>query len=260
MAMLILALLVSSVWAEIFRDNFNDGDLKGWTFVEGDEDGSTENGELVLGSPKAGNKAEVTIVVDSIIARNYEVSVSLKISKLAISGGATIGLRAHTDPLLEPFAEQLAKGEANKKARTFLYDRSYRFSLGNIDIEDNMHIQNIRKGLAATIQLMKVSKEENLWKIFSRDKLHTLREFDFKLHKWYRLKVIAKGNRFQCFIDDKEMLDFLDDTYTEGGIYLSSGKGNCVHFDNFEVQYEALSVQPRKKLTTTWGEVKGNFY
>ena len=52
------------------------------------------------------------------------------------------------------------------------------------------------------------------------------------------------------------MLDFLDDTYTAGRIYLSSGWGNRVHFDNFEVQYEALPVQPRKQLTTTWGEIK----
>ena len=260
MVMLILTLLVSSVWAEIFRDNFNDGDLKGWTFVEGAEDGGIENGELVLGSPKAESEAEVTIVVDGIIARDYEVSVSLKISKLGISGGASIGLRAHTDPLLEPFTEQLAEGEANEKARMLLYERSYRFSLGNINIGDAGHIQDIKRGLAATIQLMKVSRGENLWKTFIRGKLHTFREFDFKLHKWYRLKVIAKGNRFQCFIDDKEMLDFLDDTYTAGKIYLLSGRGSRVHFDNFEVQYEALSVQPRKQLTTTWGEIKSNFH
>ena len=57
MAMLILMLLVSSVGAEIFRDNFNDGDLKGWTFVQGAEDSSIQNGELVLSSPNP--KAEV---------------------------------------------------------------------------------------------------------------------------------------------------------------------------------------------------------
>ena len=260
MVMLILTLLVSSVGAEIFRDNFNDGDLKGWTFVEGDEDGGIENGELVLGSPKAESEAKVMIAVDGIIASDYEVSVSLKISKLGISGGGSIGLRAHTDPLLEPFTERWAEGEANKKARKLLYDRSYRFSLGNINIEDNMHIQDIRKGLAATIQLMKVSIEENLWKTFVRGKLHTFRLFDFKLHEWYRLKIIAKGDRFQYFIDEKKMLDFLDDTYTAGKIYLLSGRGSRVHFDNFEVQYEALSVQPRKKLTTTWGEIKSNFH
>ena len=260
MVMLTLMLLVSSVWAEIFRDNFNDGDLQSWTFVEGDENGGIENRELVLGSPKAENEAEVMIAVDRIIANDYEVSVSVKISKLGIGGGATIGLRAHTDPLLEPFIEELEKGEANKKARTLLYERSYRFSLGNIDTGGSAHIQDIRKGFGAIIQLMKVVMGENRWKVFTRGKLHTFREFDFKLHEWYRLKVIAKGNRFQYFIDDKEMLDFFDDTYTSGKIYLSSGRGSRVHFDNFEVQYEALSVQPRKKLTTTWGEVKGNFH
>ena len=260
MAMLILTLLVSSVGAEMFRDNFNDGDLKGWTFVEGDEDGGIENGELVLGSPKAESEARVMIAVDGIIASDYEVSVSLKISKLGISGGGSIGLRAHTDPLFEPFTERWAEDEANKKARKLLYDRSYRFSLGNIDIGGNAHIQDIKKGLAATIQLMKVSRGENLWKTFIKGKLHTFREFDFKLHEWYRLKVIAKGDRFQYFIDEKKMLDFLDDTYTAGKIYLLSGRGSRVHFDNFEVQYEALSVQPRKKLTTTWGEIKSNFH
>ena len=250
MVMLTLMLFVSSAWAEIFRDNFNDGDLKDWTFVENDEDGGIENGELVLGSPKAESGAKVMIAVNGIIARDCEVSVSLKISKLArnISGGASIGIRAHTDPLLQPFIEQ-----SNKKARVRLYDRSCRFSLGNIDTGDNMPIQDIRKGLAAT------TREENL-KTFVRGKLYAFREFNFKLHEWYRLKIIAKGNRFQCFVDNKKMLDFFDDTYTAGGIYLSSSWGSRVHFDNFEVQYEALSVQPRKKLTITWGEIKSNLH
>ena len=52
MVILIFTLLVSSARAEIFRDNFNDGDLQGWTFLQGGEDGGIENGELVLGSPK----------------------------------------------------------------------------------------------------------------------------------------------------------------------------------------------------------------
>ena len=129
MAMLILTLLVSSVRAEIFRDNFNDGDLQGWTFVQGAEDGGIENDELVLGSPKVEAEAEVMIAVDGIISSDYEVSVSLKISRLAISGGAAIGLRAHTDPLLEPFTEHLEGDERNKEVRILLYKRSYQFFL-----------------------------------------------------------------------------------------------------------------------------------
>ena len=267
MVMLTLTLLVSSVWAEIFHDNFNDGDLQGWTLVQGAEDGGIENGELVLGSPKVVDEvkleSEVIIVADGIIASNYEVSVSLKISKLAdrnISDGAAIGIRAHGDPhdieLIREYLKRNGRTEEDEKNKgiELLYRRSYRFVLGN-------NIHDIRGGLAATLQLMKVSvTTDGFPTIFLGDNLLAFREFDFKLHKWYRLKVIAKGNRFQCFIDEKEMLDFLDDTYTAGGIYLSSGRGNRVHFDDFEVQYEALSVQPRKKLTTTWGEIKSNLH
>ena len=266
MAMLIVISLASSVRAEIFRDNFNDGDLKGWAFVQGTEDGGIENGELVLDSPKVDSEAEVVIVVDGIIASDYEVSVSLKISRLVRNTrrGAAIGLRAHTDPLLKPFAVHLEGDERNKEFRILLYKRSYTFFLGNINIEDNIHIQDIRdirRGLAANIDHLKVTMNENFWQTFTVDKLHTFQLFDFELHKWYRLKIIAKGHRFQCFIDDKKMLDFLDDTYTEGAIYLSSGWGNRVHFDNFEVRYETLSVQPRRrKLTTTWGEIKSNLH
>ena len=273
MVMLTLTLLVSSVWAEIFRDNFNDGDLQGWTLVQGAEDGGIENGELVLGSPKVVDEvkleSEVIIMADGIIASDYEVSVSLKISKLArnISDGAAIGIRAHADPHhVELITEYLKRNEGTErdeknKGIQLLYRRSYKFFLGNANIEDNVHIHDIRRGLAATIQLMKVSvTKDGFPTIFLGDNLHTFREFDFKLHEWYRLKVIAKGNRFQCFIDDTKMLDFLDDTYTAGGIYLASGKGNRVHFDDFEVQYEALSVQPRRQLTTTWGQIKSSLH
>ena len=275
MVMLILTLLVSSGEAEIFRDDFNDGDLQGWTLVQGAEDGGIENGKLVLGSPEVVDEvkleSEVIIVADGIIASDYEVSVSLKISKLArnISDGAAIGIRAHADPHhVDLITEYLKRNEGTGRDGTeknkgiqLLYRRSYRFFLGNANIADNVHVHDIRRGLAATIQLMKVSvTKEGFPTIFLGNELHAFREFDFKLHEWYRLKVITKGNRFQCFIDDKKMLDFLDDTYTVGGIYLSSGKGSHVHFDNFEVQYEALSVQPRRQLTTTWGEIKSNFH
>ena len=265
MLTLILTLLVPLVRAEIFRDNFNDGDLKGWTFLQGGKDGGIENGELVLGSPKVVDEvkleSEVIIMADGIIASDYEVSVSLKISKLArnIMGGGTIGLRAHTDPHhVELITEYLEKNEGRErdernKGIQLMYKRSYRFFIGNIN--------NIKRGFATTIQLMNVSAgKDGFPTLFFADNLHKFWLFDFKLHEWYRLKVIAKGNRFQCFIDDKKMLDFLDDTYTAGGIYLSSGLGNRVHFDNFEVQYDPLSVQPHKQLTTTWGEIKSNFH
>ena len=255
MVMLIFTLFVSSVWAGIFRDDFNDGDLKGWTFVLGAENGGIQNSELVLSSPKAEAVAEVMIAVDGIVSSDYEVSVSVKISRLArdINGGALIGLRAHTNPLLEPHRKDLQKeGKKIEWIQTLWYRQSYQFLLGNQDI----NVQDIRRGLAANIEHVAFDERG----IFHKRNLRAFQLFDFRLHKWYRLKILAKGNRFQCFIDDTEILDFLDDTYTAGKIYLSSGLGNRVHFDDFEVQYEALSVQPRGKLTTTWGEIKSDFH
>ena len=250
MAILILALFVSSARTEIFRDDFNDGDLKGWTFVQGAEHGGIQDRALVLSSPNFG--AEAMIAVDGIVASDYAVVVSVKISKLVkdIVHGPHIGLHAHIPQRLEPFIEDF---QENDELRIFLYEQSYKFILGYEDIG----APDTKRGFGATIQHVEVFKNG---RILSEGKLRAFRVFDFRLHKWYRLKIIAKGNQFQCFIDGKKMLDFLDDTYTAGRIYLSSGWGNRVHFDNFEVQYEALSVQPRRKLTTTWGEIKGDFH
>ncbi len=255
MVILILALLVSSARAEIFRDDFDDGDLKGWTFAQGAEHGRIQDSALVLSSPKAGFGAEAIIAADGIIASDYEVAVSVKISRLVkdIVHGPHIGLRAHIPPRLELFIESL---RGNKMLRTFLYGQSYQFILGYEDIG----ALDTKRGFGATIQHVEVSKKGDGWNINSEGRSRAFRLFDFRLHKWYRLKIIAKGNRFQCFIDDTEMLDFFDDTYTAGRIYLSSGWGNRVHLDDFEVQYEALSVQPRKQLTTTWGKIKGDFH
>ena len=254
MAMLILTLFVSSVGAGIFRDDFNDGDLKGWTFVQGAEDGGIQNGELVLSSPKPVREAEVIIAVDGIVASDYEAAVSVKISDFFwgdIDGGPSIGLRAHTDPFLEP----IIKSNPTQKNKWLLYERSYKFFLG-------INHQARRKGLGATIQYldMGAANERNGLAITLKKGLRAFRLFDFRLHEWYRLKIIAEGNRFQYFVNEIEVLNFLDDTYTEGRIYLSSGLGNRVHFDDFEVQYDARPVQPRRKLTTTWGRIKGNFH
>ena len=92
------------------------------------------------------------------------------------------------------------------------------------------------------------------------NKLLEFSPFAFEMDKWYRLKVIAKGNRFQVFVNQQKMLDFLDNTYAEGRIYLSSGHGNRAHFDDFEVRWGgALPVQLQRKLTTTWGQIKRSF-
>ena len=95
MVMLILIFLVSSAWAEVFRDDFNDGGLEGWV-VRGEA--SIENGELIIGFPPL-NAADILVGFLGVISTDYEVSVSVKIDRLmfqpVIANGANIGLRAH---------------------------------------------------------------------------------------------------------------------------------------------------------------------
>ena len=192
MVMLILTLLVSSTWAGMFRDDFNDGDLKGWTFVQDAEDGGIQNGELVLGS----RKSTVIIAVDGVVARDYEVAVSVKIRKLVsgpIANGPLIGLRAHA----------LSENEMHPLDQ---YDLAYNFLIGrNVDKT---------KGLGAAIWHVGdiLPRRGGGQRILIVQKVLNFSPFNVQLDTWYRLKVIAKGNRFQVFVDEEKMLDFLDNT------------------------------------------------
>lgn len=239
MVMLVLTLFVSSTGAGIFRDDFNDGDLPGWMFVKDAEDGGIQNGELVLGS----RKSTVIIAVDGVVARDYEITVSVKIRKLvsgAVANGPLIGLRAHAE-------------NENNKHPLGQYDLAYNFLIGrNADKT---------KGLGAVIWHVEdvLPRRGGGQRVLIVPKVLKFFPFNVQLDTWYRLKVIAKDNRFQVFVDEKKMLDFLDNSYDEGRIYLSGGGGNIVHFDDFEAQWDDLAVQPQRKLTATWGQIKRSF-
>ena len=224
----------------MFRDDFNNGDLKGWVFVKDAKDGGIQNGELVLGS----RKSTVIIAVDGVIARDYEVAVSVKIRKLVtgpIANGPLIGLRAH------------ARSE-NDKHPLLQHDLAYNFLIGrNVDKT---------KGLGAAIWHVGdvLPHPAGFQRVLIVQKVLKFSPFNVQLDTWYRLKVIARDNRFQMFVDEKKMLDLLDNTYNEGRIYLSAGGGNIAHFDDFEVQWsDDLAVQPQRKLTTIWGHIKRSF-
>ena len=76
----------------------------------------------------------------------------------------------------------------------------------------------------------------------------------------YRLKVIAEGQNYQCFVDDELLFEGDDDAKfrDSGRIGFITHTAN-VHYDNLVIDGEdipAFSVAPNGKLTTRWGQLK----
>ena len=214
----ILLVVVTPVWAGMFLDDFNDGDLAGWQLplpAFGAKI-TNMNGELVLEGI-----INAVAVLDGVRSRDYQAEVSMKIARLTWAGdanGPSIGLRSQQFPL------------------------GYQFMIGANP-----------NGEIGAIALKIVPLENRLLKF-------ALIEIDkFKLNTWYRLKVIAKGNQFQFFIDGKKVMTVRDTTFFEGKIYLSSGFHNIVHFDDVAIQFDDIRpVRRHGKMAITWGEIKRN--
>ena len=78
--------------------------------------------------------------------------------------------------------------------------------------------------------------------------------------KTHRLKVIAEGQNYQCFVDDELLFDGDDDAKfrDSGRIGFIAYEAN-VHFDNLSIDgadIPSFAVEPNGKLTTRWGQLK----
>ena len=76
----------------------------------------------------------------------------------------------------------------------------------------------------------------------------------------YRLKVIADGQNYQCFVDDELLFEGDDDAKfrDSGRIGFITHTAN-VHFDNLSIDgadIPSFAVAPNGKLTTRWGQLK----
>ena len=248
-----LTLLVSSASAGVLRDDFNDLDLEGWVISEWHKTASIENGELIAGvpPPELDSTTLILLPFEGMPASDYDVAVSVRLDHFMfqpiIANGAGIGLRGHsTDKFLG-----LVDNDKSQ-APLFLGDLSYYFFIGqNTDGQ---------WGVGASIWHVTrvVRDEEGLVRVVDiGNKTLRFSPFDVKLGEWYRLKVIAQGDLFRIFVNEEQVLGLKDVRYPDGAIYLSSGFGNLVRFDDFEVEYDApAAIQPRRKLATMWSEIK----
>ncbi len=96
---------------------------------------------------------------------------------------------------------------------------------------------------------------ENQW-----DHIATPLPLEPEVGETYRLKIVAEGQNYQCFVDDELLFDDKDDAKfrDSGRIGFITHSAN-VHFDNLIIDGEdipAFAVDPNGKLTTYWGQLK----
>lgn len=248
-----LTLLVSSASAEVLRYDFNNLDLEGWVISEDHQTVAIENGELIAGvpPPQPDSTTLVLLPFKGLPASDYDVAVSVRLDLFlfqpSIANGAGIGLRGHST---EKFFG-LVNDDKLQNPRS-LSDLGYYFFIGQ-DGEGEW-------GVGASIwhiERVAVDAEGFIRGVFIENELLRFSPFDVKLGEWYRLNVIAQGDLFRVFVNEEQVLGLKDVRYSEGTIYLSSGFGNLIRFDDFEVKYDApAAVQPRRKLATMWSEIK----
>ena len=76
----------------------------------------------------------------------------------------------------------------------------------------------------------------------------------------YRLKVVAEGQNYECFVDDELLFEGEDDMKfrDSGRIGFIAYEAN-VHYDNLVIDGDdvpAFAVAPNGKLATRWGRLK----
>ena len=76
----------------------------------------------------------------------------------------------------------------------------------------------------------------------------------------YRLKVVAEGQNYECFVDDELLFEGEDDMKfrDSGRIGFIAYEAN-VHYDNLVIDGDdipAFAVAPNGKLATRWGQLK----
>ena len=96
---------------------------------------------------------------------------------------------------------------------------------------------------------------ENQW-----DHIKTPLPVEPEVGETYRLKIVAEGQNYQCFVDDELLFDGEDDAKfrDSGRIGFITHTAN-VHFDNLSIDgadIPSFAVEPNGKLTTRWGQLK----
>ena len=87
-----------------------------------------------------------------------------------------------------------------------------------------------------------------------------------KLNKWYTIKIVAEGERYELYLGEqgKELglsCTWKDNTHGEGGVGFRAGGGEHCLYDNVLVTTvgHSFAVNPHNSLPTVWGAVKNRY-
>ncbi len=95
------------------------------------------------------------------------------------------------------------------------------------------------------------------------DKLDNESGVHAELGKWYTIKIVAEGDRYELFLGErgKELklsCTWMDKTHEKGGIGFRAGGGEHTIYDNVLVTTVGYSaaIDPADALPVTWGKLK----
>jgi hypothetical protein len=228
---LCLLLFPALVWAGTFRDDFEDGDLKGWTVWNvrgGNSVWKVESGKLI--DERKDMWASFVILDESVGWKDYEMEFEAMI-KQSLEANFTfvvIGVRVSDNSInINHIGPALAYNWIADGNRAIVYGRAIK---GAQELE-----------LADLVE----------------------QPYPVQMNKWYKLKLSAIGNQFRLYIDDVLQREFTFDGYESGGVLMAAG-GCIAHFDNVVITGPDIPnggpgltpVAPKGKLATRWGKLK----
>ena len=101
-----------------------------------------------------------------------------------------------------------------------------------------------------------------LREIFNREHLRR----PIKLGRWLSIEIVAEEKYFEFHFDDNFVAQYEDETAAPGTVGFQVESGMVVHLDDVKITGpeipnigSPLSVNPKARLATTWGEIKGLF-
>jgi len=216
------------VWPGTFRDNFNDGDLDGWEQIN-----TADLFPQLKPSKQYVENGELVIEVvngasaiqiGDVTWKDYEIEVDAKIIKNQPIDGEGVYIAVRSKWPNAPGAYHFSLGTClNEKCVSALY----------IVANDPGNARGFKS---------------NPW--------------DWELDKWYRLKLVAEGEHFKFYIDEKLAMEYVDGTHEADKVAIGvSWEATTARFDNVvitgsDVSDMNLSVTSKSKLPTTWGHIK----